>query len=66
MLGIIIVFQRLAGTPMAPGVVGNYLVIFGEMWNLILLEKVEELTLYLIEQQKEIQVLKEAIPFSKK
>ncbi len=34
--------------------------------NLILLEKVEELTLYLIEQQKEIQVLKEAIASSKK
>lgn len=29
--------------------------------NLILLEKVEELTLYLIEQQKEIEALKETI-----
>ncbi len=33
--------------------------------NLILLEKVEELTLYLIEQQKEIEALKETICSSK-
>ena len=33
--------------------------------NLILLEKVEELTLYLIEQQKEIDALKETISSSK-
>tara|TARA_R110000772_G_scaffold230169_2_gene340949 strand:- start:1266 stop:1730 length:465 start_codon:yes stop_codon:yes gene_type:complete len=33
--------------------------------NLILLEKVEELTLYLIEQQKEIEALKETISSSK-
>jgi hypothetical protein len=33
--------------------------------NLILLEKVEELTLYLIEQQKEIETLKETISSSK-
>ncbi len=33
--------------------------------NLILLEKVEELTLYLIEQQKEIEALKKTISSSK-
>ena len=33
--------------------------------NLILLEKVEELTLYLIEQQKEIEALKETISYPK-
>jgi len=33
--------------------------------NLILLEKVEELTLYLIEQQKEIETLKDSISTSK-
>ena len=49
--------HHLPGVPSAEALKNNGLAL--KEMNLILLEKVEELTLYLLEQQKEIEALKE-------
>ena len=51
--------HHLPGVPSAKDLEKNGMSL--KAMNLILLEKVEELTLYIIEQQKEIQALKKAI-----